>query len=207
MDCLGAEERRGEVRGVEALLWGGVAEGAVFGCGVAVPAAGGQAGGVVAEEGRGLPGVDLGGDGGGEVGALVDYPADCLGGRGTRGEEAGTEGGIRAGAAEDVVDWGFGREEFDLVWEGVSDLWSDRGTPQVDCTHTNDEHAQCDKVDLLVLGDPVGGHLGLRSGPAPVFGALVEMRGRARARVRLRVRVEEHCREGQVVAGPSLARQ
>ena len=92
VDCLGAEERGGEVRGVEALLWGGVAEGAVFGCGVAVPAAGGQAGGVVAEEGRGLPGVDLGGDGGGEVGALVDYPADCLGGRGPRGEEAGTEG-------------------------------------------------------------------------------------------------------------------
>lgn len=107
------------------------------------------------------------------------------------------------------MDWGFGREEFDLVWKGVSDLWSDRGTPQANCTHTNDEHAQGDKVDVLVLGDPVGGHLGLRSGPDPVFGVPVVMHGRARTRTRVcvRFRVEEHCREGQVVAGPSLARQ
>lgn len=62
-----------------------------------------------------MPAGEFGGDGGGEVGALVDYPADCLGCWGW-GEKAGAEGGVGAGAAEDVADGGFGREELDLIW-------------------------------------------------------------------------------------------
>jgi hypothetical protein len=83
VDCFGLEEGWGEVVGGEALLGGGVAEGAVFRAGgVAVPAAGGEAGGVPAEEGGCLPGGELRGDRGGEVRALVDYPADGFGERG-----------------------------------------------------------------------------------------------------------------------------
>jgi hypothetical protein len=69
----------------------------------------------VAEEGRGLPGVDLGGDGRREVGALVDNPADGAGDGWWR-EEAGAQGRVGTRAAEDVADGGPRRGEFNFVW-------------------------------------------------------------------------------------------
>ena len=66
---------------LEAEFGGCVVERAVLVVGgvVAVEAAGGEAGGVGAQEAGGLPGVDERGEVGGEVGAAVDYPAYFLG--------------------------------------------------------------------------------------------------------------------------------
>lgn len=75
----------------EAQLGGRVVEGAVLVVGgvVAVEAAGGETGGIGAEEARGLPGVDEGGLVGGEVRPTVDYPAYFLGLKWCRGCNAG----------------------------------------------------------------------------------------------------------------------
>lgn len=82
-----------EVVVLEAEFGGCVVEGAMLGVGgvVAVEAAGGEAGGVGAEEAGGLPGVDEGCEVGGEVRALVDYPAYFFGVDGGRGDYAGAK--------------------------------------------------------------------------------------------------------------------
>lgn len=70
----------------------------------------------MAQERRGGPAVDEGGDCGREVGALVDDPADRLGGERSGREEPGAKGGVGAGAAEDVfLGWpGWGVLDFIL---------------------------------------------------------------------------------------------
>ncbi len=74
VEGFGEEERGGEGGSIQAYFGGCVFEGAVLVRAVVVPAAGGEARGVVADEAGSLPGLNLRGDRRGEVRTDVDHP-------------------------------------------------------------------------------------------------------------------------------------
>lgn len=67
MEALGEEEGHGKILFSEPELGGAVLEGAVLSAVIAVPAASRKTTGIITNEARSLPGLDLGSEGRGEV--------------------------------------------------------------------------------------------------------------------------------------------
>ena len=115
VEDAGLEQGTRQVVGGETLFGGQVAEGAALGAvDVAVPAAGGETVRGGSDDGAGRPAVDQVGDGGGEVGPLIDDPSHGPA-EWRWGEQSGPEGGPGASAAEDITDRRPGRREFNIV--------------------------------------------------------------------------------------------